>query len=248
MIEPRTIVTSSTSTMVEVNGGYRLGGVTHVLYRVFAVDSSSAVGAYEVNGGIARFDSESLTFDITSRLHPDPPWGLDLDLGDAYYPYGDGTHELIWGCAGEGQYLTEGCKLARVAADDTLELYSKAGDWIASVRASDGAPQFDSGTWQSSVVQKQSGFQHLYIPEYGTSIATQSAPTLLGPWSDEGAGASCDIAIGDSEAFCAAPVVHPDLIDPMRPDELPVTYAVGTTRASPISDEKSYWPRLVWLR
>ena len=236
----------ASSLYIEVNGGYRLGGATHVLYRAFQYDPTSAVGIAELGGGIAAFDTANLRLTIPG---PDVlgPWGLDLDLGDAHYPEGDGAHELVFGCGSPGGYLSHGCKVARVAADDSLELLSQSSNWIASVRASDGVTVFDSGTWQSSIARKPDGFEHIYVVDYGSSIYAQSASSLLGPWTQASGYGRCDLPASDSRAFCAGPIVNFDLMDPTLPGELPVSYAVGTA-GTPTGAAYSYWPRLVWLR
>jgi hypothetical protein len=110
------------------------------------------------------------------------------------------------------------------------------------------ADQFQSGTWQSSVTQQQNTFRHIYIVAYGTSIEAHSAPTLLGPWTETAGYGDCDLPSGDPKAFCAGPVVHPDLADPTRPDELPVTYAIGSTNNSSTGSVHDFWPHLVRLR
>ena len=246
--EPRAITSASAtlSVLVQINGGYRLGSTTHVLYRLFQQNPSSTVGVTEAGGGIASFDTASMRVNIPEPS-PIGTWGLDLDLGDAHYPMGDGAHELVWGCGQTGSYLTQSCRVARVDANDSVELLSKSGDWIASVRATDGAIEFESGTWQSSVTANQTGFEHVYIADYGSSLLSQSAPTLLGPWVETAGRGACELPASDTHAFCAGPIVQSDLIDPTRSGELPVTYAVGTTNPSTTGDVRAYWPRLTWL-
>ena len=44
------------SILVQIDGGYLLGGTTHVLYRIFKLDSTATFGAVEVGGGVAHWD------------------------------------------------------------------------------------------------------------------------------------------------------------------------------------------------
>jgi len=240
------------SILVQVDGGYRLGGATHVLYRLFRVDPTAVYGVTELGGGVARLDAATGRIVIPSLARPFP-WGLDLDLGDATLPSGDGAHELVWGCAPPGaQLFEEGCRLARLDALDAVELYAKSGDWIASVRASDGATVFQSGRWMSSVVpppeSPSSALRHVYIGDFGDELRTQSAPVATGPWSDAASLGPCDLPASDPQAFCASPVVHDELADPTRPGEIAVTYGVGSTGAGVrTGNPEDYWPRLVWV-
>ncbi len=248
LIAPTPMVTiqggNDPSILVQIDGGYRLGGSTRVLYRLFRVDSSAVYGVTEIGGGVAHLDPATGFVVIPSPAAPFP-WGLDLDLGDAMLPFGDGSHELVWGCPPDGT-LTEGCKLARLDGNDAVEILSKSGDWIASVRGSDGVTLFDSGRWVSAVVPVPGALEHLYVADYTRSILRQTSTTPEGPWSDEASLAACDLPPADPKAVCAAVVVHEDLADPTRPGEVPVTYAVGSTGAQ-TSNPDDYWPRLVWL-
>lgn len=234
------------SILVQIDGGFRLGGSTRVLYRLFRVDPAAIFGVTELGGGIARFDPSSGHVVIPSPAKPFP-WGLDLDLGDAAFPFGDGLHELVWGCATPGSFLKEGCKLARLSPDDTVELLSRSGDWIASVRAMDGVTTFESGRWMSTVVSRGGALTHLYIADFTQSILAQTATAPTGTWSDAPGLGPCDLPAADPHAVCAAPITHLDMSDPTRPDELPVTYGVGSTGVS-TGNPDDYWPRLVWLR
>jgi hypothetical protein len=234
------------SLLVQINGGYRLGGSTHVLYRLFRSDATAAFGVTEVGGGVARWDGALGRIVVPSPGKPFP-WGLDLDLGDAVLLAGDGSHAYVWGCAGPGAFLLQACKLARLDSANAIELLGKAGDFIASVRASDGAATFDSGPWTSSVVAGPGGFRHVYVGGFGTTIGSHVAASPLGPWSDGPGLGGCDLPAGDAKAFCAGPIVHTDIADPTRAGELPVTYGVGTTGAK-VGGAVSYWPRLVWAQ
>jgi hypothetical protein len=249
IIAPTPIVTMAggddPSILVQVDGGYRLGGVTHVLYRLFRVDPQAVYGVTELGGGVARLDPGSGMVMVPPPSQPFP-WGLDLDLGDAMLPFGDGAHELVWGCPPNGS-LSEGCKLARLAVDDSVETFSPSGTWLASVRGSDAATLFDSGRWVSAVIPVPGALEHLYIRDFTRSILMQSATSPLGPWVGQAGSTACDLPTGDPDAICASVVPHEDLVDPTRPSEMPVTYAVGSTGAG-TGDPGDYWPRLVWLR
>ncbi|MGH7435577.1 MAG: hypothetical protein ACRENE_07870 [Polyangiaceae bacterium] len=234
------------SILVQIDGGYRLAGATHVLYRLFKIDPKAVYGVDEMGGGVARWDSTIGRIVVPSPSTPFR-WGTDLDLGDAMLPAGDGTHAYVWGCTGgkNGTFVND-CRLARLDASDDVELYGAAGTFIASVRASDGPVVFVAGSWMSSVVAVPSGYRHVYIGDFGNHLSSQEAATPLGPWSDAPDLGTCDLP-SDGDAFCAGPVVHDELADPTRPGELPVTYGVGESSPSPMGDPRQYRPRMVWV-
>jgi hypothetical protein len=236
------------SILVQIDGGYRLAGATHVLYRLFKVDPKAVYGVDEMGGGVARWDSATGRIVVPSPATPFR-WGPDLDLGDAMLPAGDGTHAYVWGCTGgkSGTFVND-CRLARLDASDGVELFGAAGMFIASVRASDGPVVFVSGSWSSSVVAVPGGYRHVYIGDFGNHLSAQQAATPLGPWSDAPDLGACNLP-SNSDAFCAGPIVHAELADPTRPGELPVTYGVGESSTSPpAGDPRQYRPRMVWVK
>jgi hypothetical protein len=234
------------SIYVQIDGGYRLGGSTHVLYRLFQVDPNAVFGVTEMGGGVARWDQASGQIVVPSPKTPFP-WGKDLDLGDANVAAGDGVHQYVWGCVGGNGFLVQDCRLARLDAADGVELYGKGGNFIASVRASDGPVAFVAGSWNSSVVAVPSGYRHVYIGDFGNQLQSQQAATPLGPWSDGPGLGMCDLP-ADGSAFCAGPVVHTELADPTRPGELPITYAVGVAPNKKPGPSAEYGPRMVWAK
>jgi hypothetical protein len=231
--------------LVQIDRGYRLGGATHVLYRLFRLDSTAVFGVTEMGGGIARWDPQTQRIVVPSPASPFP-WHLDLDLGDATLAAGDGEHELVWGCAQRGMFLEQGCELARLDADGAVELYSKSGSWIRGTDASKGATLFGSGPWASSVIVAGSGLLHVYIGDFGSELQTHVASAATGPWSSGASLGACDLPSDDPKAFCAAPIVHLELADPTRPGELPITYGIGGSGAAAARKE-AYWARLVWV-
>ncbi len=233
--------------LVQIDGGYRLAGATHVLYRLFRSDPNATFGAIEIGGGVARWDQTTQRIIVPSPTKPFP-WGLDLDLGDAQLPSDDGVHAFVWGCAQKGDLLKQGCELARLDPNDHVELFSTNGQWIPSVDASQGAVLFGGGSWMSSVVPTTSGFRHVYIPDFGSTLQTDDAKDPTGPWTAGPNLAMCDLPTAvDPNAFCAGPVVHLELADPTRPAELPISYGVGSSK-TPTGTPDDYWSRLVWAK
>ena len=236
------------SILVQIDGGYRLGGKTHVLYRIFRTDPTATFGAVEVGGGVGRWDQNTQRIVI-----PDPskpfPWGLDLDLGDAQLVASDGTHAFVWGCAQPGQFLKQGCELARLDAGDAVELFSKNGQFLPTVDASQGATVFFGGTWMSSVAAAPSGFVHVWMDDFGSTIHSDVASDPTATWTPSKDLAQCDLPTADDpKSFCAGPIVHSELADPTRPGELPITYGVGSSSlTTPPGTADDYWPRLVWV-
>lgn len=222
------------SILVQLTGGWRLGGKTHVAYRIFKLDSSAAFGVTLVGGGIAHWDPK------TERIVvPDPkkpfPWGLDLDLGDASMlsPKGDDHRALVWGCAKGSPDFVEGCTLAELDAND-----------VVTVRPE---PQFSSGPWVSSVVGNAGHYEHVYIAGFGSTLERDTASDPIGPWTKGSSIARCQLPSADPKSFCAGPVVHPEIADPTHAGELPITYSIGSTGPH-TSTPSEYWPHLVWAR
>ncbi len=236
LVPPTPIVTiegpTDPSILVQIDGGYRLAGATHVLYRIFRADPNAAFGAIELGGGVARWDPQTQRIVVPSPSNPFP-WGLDLDLGDAQLASDDGEHAFVWGCSGPADFLKQSCRLARLDAQDHIDLITPKA--------------FGSGSWTSSVVPVPNGFRHVYVADFGSEIETDDAADPMGPWSPGPNLAACDLPKDDPNAFCAGPIVHLELSDPTRPGELAMTYGVGSSKsATGIPDD--YWPRLIWAK
>ena len=247
---PTPIVTveggSDPSILVQIDGGYRLGGVTHVLYRVFQADSAATFGAIEIGGGIGHWDPSTQRI-VIPTVKPPFPWGLDLDLGDASLVAADGAHAFVWGCARPGLSLEQGCELARLDASDDVELFSTQGTWIASTDATLGALLFGAGSWTSSVAAAPAGLRHVFIGDFGNKLQSHVGSVATGPWAAGPDLAPCDLPLADDpQSFCAGPIVHGELSDPMRPGEMAIAYGVGSVATVPPGTSTDYWPRLVW--
>ncbi|HEY3254941.1 MAG TPA: hypothetical protein VGJ91_13365 [Polyangiaceae bacterium] len=235
---PTPIVTlegpSDPSLNIALYGAYLQQGVTRVFYRVFQDDFT------ELGSGIAHYDP------VTGRvLVPSPrkpfPWGLDLDLGDAAF-LGDDGFGYAFGCALPGPYLEEGCLLARLDASDTPSLFATSGSFLLGADAQQAASVTSSGTWLSSLLRAAGQLRHVYIAEYGSELQAHSADAVVGPWSNAARLASCALP-PDPKAFCSGVVAHAALSDPTRPNELTVSYAIGTTGSGTGSPD-DYWPRV----
>ena len=235
------------SILVQIDGGYRLAGQTHVIYRLFRYDSTAVFGVTEIGGGVAHWDPGLQRIVVPSPSQPFP-WGTDLDLGDAMLGTDDDpAHAFVWGCGLPGDFLKQSCRLARLDSADTAELFSRSGDWIASVRATDGPSVFESGRWTSSVIHAPGGFRHVYIADFGGEVLSQVATSVTGTWTESPSLGACDLPTGDAHAMCAGPIAHMEIADPTRPGEIPIAYGLGTT-GTPVADADAYWTRLVWLQ
>jgi hypothetical protein len=233
--------------LVQIDGGYRIVDVTHVLYRLFRADPSAVYGAVEIGGGVGRWDATTRRIVVHSASAP-MPWGLDLDLGDASLVTSDGNHAFVWGCAQPGQFLLQGCEVALLDPNDAIELFSKTGAWLPTVDASQGATLFGSGTWNSSVVVSSSGLRHIYAFDFGDTIKSHVAARVTGPWTEGPDLAACDLPRADDpNSFCAGPIVHAELSGPTRPGELAISYGVGSSK-TPTGSSDDYWSRLAWMK
>jgi hypothetical protein len=247
---PSSVVTMEgapdSTLVVQIAGGYRMGGRTRVLYRLFRQDASATFGLTLLGAGLGRWDQASgqIVVPPASELR----WGPDLDLGDASLVQGNTAY--LWGCHAPFHDLTDDCVVSRLDAADEMQLYAGQGQWITSTRASDAAVVFDSASWFSSVVPFGGSLEHAYIVAWGSTVQTHTAPAPEGPWVAGANLADCDLPADDSHAYCSGLVVHAELQDPERPGEQVMTYSIGTL-ASDQSDRyashpEKYWPRLVW--
>jgi hypothetical protein len=216
---------------VQITGGYRVCGEARITYRQFKSDPGAPFGVTEIGTGIARWRDDRIVIE-------EPRFATDLDLGDASIVIGD--HAYLYGCPGPPEFLTEQCFVGRVDARDDMELFVGSGRWVGSTRARDAQRVFDSGPWISSVVARGNGLLHVYAVGFGSNLETHTASTPDGPWAKGPNLARCDLPADDPKAFCAGPVVHPELSDPTR-SELVISYGVGSTAG------RAHPSRLQWL-
>lgn len=227
---------------VQITGGFLSGGQTLITYRLFSVDPNAVFGVTELGTGLGRWDVASERI----LLSPQPRFATDLDYGNASFT--DGDYAYLWGCNAPGPFFLEGCLLARRDHSDRIELFTSAQTWSATARPSQGAIVFDDGPWLSSVQRSaaSSNLVHVFANDFADHLQIQSAAHPEGPWSDARTLAPCVRPSADPQAYCAGPVVHAELADPTRPNELVVSYGVATTGpgTGALGD---YWSRLTWL-
>ena len=91
----------------------------------------------------------------------------------------------------------------------------------------------------------------LFAYGFGDTIHMRTATALEGPWTEPTFLAACDLPKDDPDAFCATPALHLELMADWRPNELVVSYEVGTTAQDQEErrqrDRLAYWPRLARL-
>ncbi|HEX8794800.1 MAG TPA: hypothetical protein VF765_27830, partial [Polyangiaceae bacterium] len=197
------------SLLVQIDGGYRLDGTTHVLYRLFRYDATATFGVTNLGTGVGRWDP------TTRRIVVGGPsslrWSPDLNLGDASLVSGGDAYVL--GCHPPYDFLSEPCALARLDASDTAQLFTGSG-WTTSTSVSASATVTSSGPWISSLVPSPGALTHVYVVGFGSTLQRHVAPAPEGPWTDGPDLGACDLPSDDPHAFCAGPVVHPELADP----------------------------------
>ncbi|MDQ3033264.1 MAG: DUF4185 domain-containing protein [Myxococcota bacterium] len=250
LVPPRT----RESSVVEGGGAAWVGlsasffdaaGEVRVLARGWTWDPEGAFGVRDVGVGFGRVRGERVVFEDAWTVEP------ALDLGDAAVASGDFVY--AFGCPGTPEWIEEDCivgraPLARLDEPSAWSIFGEDG-WGA------GAPRrvFGAGPHRSAVVNdpRGGGFLHVYAVGFGTRLELQRATAPEGPWSEPVVLAECELPADDPGAYCAGPVVHLELFDPMRPSELVVGYSVGTTSPDGAErrarDRASYWPRVVRL-
>ncbi len=241
-------VSSGEAPIVQLTGSHRVGGgELRVVYRHFVLDPGGGFGVRNLGTGVGVWDARRRRVVVpgADALR----WPPEVDLGDAVWS--DGAYAYLYGCPGPPDFLTEACIVGRVGADGADELWD--GDrWSRDVDPREAAVVFDAGPWRSAVVRLRDGrYLHVYTVGFGTRLEAHVARAPEGPWTSLGVLAECELP-ADPGAYCAGPVVHEELLDPLAPSTLAISYSVGSTtpgwgdRARELPRE--YWPRLVRVR
>ena len=104
------------------------------------------------------------------------------------------------------------------------------------------------GPWISSVVAdptRPGQLQHFFSAAFDRSLQLTTAAAPEGPWADHRTRAA--LAVPAKPAFAAGPVVHEELANPTRPNEVVVSYDVDTTDTA-VTDHLGFgWSQLEWL-
>jgi hypothetical protein len=237
---------SDPSLLIQVDGGFVQAGKTIVPYRLFRVDMEATYGVTLLGGGFGRWDVATQRVVVPGES--DLLWDGSIDPGDASLVI-DGT-PYVWGCHGPATGLTNPCSLSRLEGD-TLQFLTDGDVWLADAAVSQTITTFSSGPWISSVVARAAGLQHVYASSFSTTLQTDTATDVTGPWAAGPALGACVLPANDPAAYCAGPVVHEELMDPTRPNEWVVSYGVGTTgsAAGGVSGtlSTSYTTKLTWF-
>ncbi|UJR80086.1 DUF4185 domain-containing protein [Sandaracinus amylolyticus] len=214
-----------------------------LLVRGWVLDPAGGFGVTALGVGFAR--REGARFVV-------PAWLFDPDtedFGDAAIT--DGDHVYAYGCPGPPEWLEEDCFVARAPRDaiDDRTAWRTLGErgW------GEGAARrvFGSGPHRGPVVRdpRGRGFLHVYAIGFGDRLEIQRADHPEGPWSAPRPLIDCELPEGDPDAYCAGPGIHVELFDPLRPDELVVSYSIGTLSPDGperrARDPRGYWARVV---
>jgi hypothetical protein len=225
-----------------VAGSLELSGEPAVLVRGWAFDAGAPFGVRDTGVGLSAVRGASLGSPL--------PWLFDtsVDLGDAAIAWGD--HVYAYGCPGVPHALLEECHVGRAPIGRerdpaAWELFGEGG-WGSG----EPAVVFGSGPHRGPVIaDPRGGLAHVYVVGFGGTVEITRADRPEGPWSPAIALVPCELPADDPDAYCAGPVVHLELFDPTTPNQIVISYAVGTTApdgaARRARDPASYWPRLV---
>lgn len=221
------------------------GGAVRVLARGWAFDASAPFGVRGVGVGFGHVEGDV--------IESAPAWLFDdtLDLGDAAVV--DGGFLYAYGCPGDPVFLEENCIVGRAP----LDRIDEAAAWSILGTGGWGVGEhvrvFGSGPHRGAVVRDpRGGFLHVYAIGFGSTIEATHADRPEGPWSPASTLVACELPADDPDAYCAGPGVHVELFDPTRPNELVISYAIGTTAddgpARREAAPDAYWPRVVRVR
>lgn len=144
--------------------------------------------------------------------------------------------------------LVERCLLARIDAGGATTYW--AGDRWAPTWDGERTG-FDAGPWISAVTELDGAYIALTVIGFGSELRAARTGDFVDRWGAATNVARCALPSGDADAFCAGPVVHEELRDPLRRGVLPVTYGIGTTApdrdARRAAQPRDYWTRLAFV-
>ncbi len=231
---------------VNVQGAIATPGGTRVLSRAWAFDASSPFGVRALGVRIGRVAGDRLAFDGPFLF------AGGTDLGDAAIV--EGGFVYAYGHPPDVSGLEADMAVGRAPVDSLDDPAAwrvlGAGGWGAG----DPVPVFGSGPHRSAVVRdpRGAGLLHVYAAGFGTELRLHTAARPEGPWTSSVLLTRCELPADDPGAYCAGPQVHRELLDPLEPAMLVVSYSIGST--SPDQDERrvrdpgAYWPRVVRVR
>jgi hypothetical protein len=157
-------------------------------------------------------------------------------------------YSYLWGCGAPGQFFSKGCLLGRIDQANQVQLFLNSGAWSSDMHSTDAKVVFDDGPWISSITQDRAhatDLLHVFAVDFADELQAQHAPEPEGPWDDARSSQPCALPKNDDKAYCAGVILHNELADPTRPNEVAVSYGLGTAGAGSGS-AADYWSRLVW--
>ncbi|MCA9670421.1 MAG: DUF4185 domain-containing protein [Myxococcales bacterium] len=220
------LTNAGSDKLVSLLHSVRVGQRTYVYYRLYVWDANAVFGVRGLGVGVAPFDETTLRIPISSQLL----WPNAQDFGDAVVRDASDQRVYLTGC-GRSKGLTGDCHLARIdgaanLADTGAYQYWVGGDQWTRDTSSARVALFDSGPERSVVQRHGGGYVHIFIAGFGSTIEVRTAPAIEGPWTKARNLVRCDLPEDDPDAYCAEPMLHPELSDPTRPDELVITHNV----------------------
>jgi hypothetical protein len=231
------------SMYVNVESAIVTAGGTRLLSRAWAFDATSPFGVRALGVVLGQV--------VGGRLSFDGPFLFagGTDLGDAAIL--DGGFVYAYGHPPMAMGLEADMVVGRAAVDaiDDPAAWSilGTGGWGVG----DPVPMFGSGPHRSAVVPdpRGAGFLHVYAAGFGGELRLNTAPRPEGPWTESVLLTPCQLPADDPGAYCAGPQVHRELLDPMEPSVLVVSYSIGSTSADQderrARDPDAYWPHVI---
>lgn len=234
------------STYVNVEAAIATPSGTRLLSRAWQFDATSPFGVRALGVRLGRVVGDHLSFDGGFVF------GGTTDLGDAALVDGEFVYAYGHPASARGLEADMVVGRARVDAIDDATAWSilGSGGWGIG----DPVRMFGSGPHRSAVVAdpRGAGFVHVYAAGFGTELRMNTAPRPEGPWTDSVLLVPCELPTDDPGAYCAGPQVHRELLDPMDPSMLVVSYSIGSTSADQserrVRNPDGYWPHVVRVR
>ncbi|MFO0682369.1 MAG: hypothetical protein U0234_09975 [Sandaracinus sp.] len=232
---------------VNVQGFFTTAAGVRPLARRWAIDPTAPFGVRTLGVELGRVVDGHLSFpgEIVFDDFADPGDAALVQGGFAY----------TYGCPGPAHDFEEDCVVGRAPIDriDDPTAWTMWGQrgWGIGL----AAPVFGSGPHRSAVVsdpRDPSRLLHLYAAGFGRELRLATAPAPEGPWTRAVTFAPCELPADDPGAYCAGPQIHRELLDPLDPHRLIVSYSIGSTSEDQAErrarDPDAYWPRVVILR
>lgn len=237
----------SRPVLVSLLDAVRLGDVTWVYYRVYVFEAGAPFGIRSLGTGAARWDEVGSRLVLHDRLVSLPG---GYELGEAAVVHEGQVH--LYGCRGPvGLFRTE-CVVARLTGApndlEDIELYAGDETWTRDPLAARPVLRSGPERWALRFHPGMGKYVMSFVPGFGNDVRLRTAERPEGPWTEDVRLTLCELPTDEPDSFCREPTLHPELVDPRRPNEIVLSYDIDSMSEGDLRrerDPEAYWPRLI---